>query len=176
MKELFKAILGVVGLSWLFGPKASKGVPTTRDLKVRPRVVKVAPLVGAAIARYKPTMPFALALATLHVESEGSQFAKSTFDRPPYHAYGYMQLLPDTAKNYFAKGPYAGQGRDIYDPEANIDAGIHLLSDLYKRWGTWERALTAYNAGEGRLKKNKDSIRWKYVSAVLSKVYLYTTL
>jgi soluble lytic murein transglycosylase-like protein len=56
-------------------------------------------------------------------------------------AIGLMQLQPATAKRYGVK--------DIYDPEQNVRAGAHYLSDLLTRFhSNLELALAAYNAGE----------------------------
>jgi soluble lytic murein transglycosylase-like protein len=56
-------------------------------------------------------------------------------------AIGLMQLQPATAKRYGVK--------DIYDPEQNVRAGAHYLSDLLVRFDrNLELALAAYNAGE----------------------------
>jgi soluble lytic murein transglycosylase-like protein len=56
-------------------------------------------------------------------------------------AVGLMQLQPATAKRYGVK--------DIYDPEQNVRAGAHYLSDLLVRFDSnLELALAAYNAGE----------------------------
>jgi soluble lytic murein transglycosylase-like protein len=57
-------------------------------------------------------------------------------------ARGLMQLIPETAKRYGVK--------DVFDPEDNIRGGVHYLSDLLDMFGhDMERALAAYNAGEG---------------------------
>ncbi len=56
-------------------------------------------------------------------------------------AVGLMQLQPATAKRYGVK--------NIYDPEQNVRAGAHYLSDLLVRFDSnKELALAAYNAGE----------------------------
>lgn len=56
-------------------------------------------------------------------------------------AIGLMQLLPATAKRYGVK--------NSFDPDQNIRAGAHYLSDLLTRFDSnLELALAAYNAGE----------------------------
>ena len=57
-------------------------------------------------------------------------------------ARGLMQLIPETAHRYGVK--------DIFDPEDNIRGGVHYLSDLLVMFNSdLQRALAAYNAGEG---------------------------
>jgi len=58
------------------------------------------------------------------------------------NARGLMQLIPETAQRYGVK--------NVFDPEENIRGGVHYLSDLLEMFGhDMERALAAYNAGEG---------------------------
>lgn len=64
----------------------------------------------------------------------------------PKGAEGLMQLMPETAENYGVN--------DSLDAEENIKAGVHLLSDLIKKYdGDVQLVLAAYNAGEGAVKK-----------------------
>ncbi len=82
------------------------------------------------------TVPAALVKAVIVVESGFNPRAVSKKG-----AAGLMQLQPQTARRYGVK--------DIYDPEQNIRAGAHYLSDLLVRYNSnLEFALAAYNAGE----------------------------
>jgi soluble lytic murein transglycosylase-like protein len=93
---------------------------------------------GAAKAA---TIQAALVRAVIVVESGFNPHAVSKKG-----AVGLMQLLPATAKRYGVK--------DIYDPEQNIRAGAHYLSDLLTRFGSnLELALAAYNAGEDAVER-----------------------
>jgi soluble lytic murein transglycosylase-like protein len=61
-------------------------------------------------------------------------------------AIGLMQLRPETARRYGVT--------DLYDPEQNVRAGAHYLSDLIARFGSnLELALAAYNAGEDAVER-----------------------
>jgi soluble lytic murein transglycosylase-like protein len=92
------------------------------------RVIK-----GAAKAA---TIQAALVRAVIVVESGFNPRAVSKKG-----AIGLMQLQPATARRYGVK--------NIYDPEQNVRAGAHYLSDLLARFDSnLELALAAYNAGE----------------------------
>jgi soluble lytic murein transglycosylase-like protein len=57
-------------------------------------------------------------------------------------AGGLMQLIPTTAQRFGAN--------DLFNPQQNIDAGVHYLRTLLERYnGNLDLALAAYNAGEG---------------------------
>lgn len=61
-------------------------------------------------------------------------------------AKGLMQLMPETAQAYGVQ--------DAFDPEMNIAAGTRHLSGLLREFnGDIPKALAAYNAGSGAVKK-----------------------
>lgn len=79
-------------------------------------------------------------------------------------AIGVMQLMPGTA---------AGLGvTDPYDPEQNIMGGAKYLRQMLDRFdGNLQAALSAYNAGPGRVSRNGGqplSFTEGYVAKVLS--------
>jgi soluble lytic murein transglycosylase len=92
-------------------------------------------------------VPLALVLAVIRVESDFHPNAVSSAG-----ACGLMQLMPDTF--LFLQEELSGpstQKESIFDPSVNIRYGTYYLSYLYKRFKSWQVALAAYNAGEGRV-------------------------
>jgi soluble lytic murein transglycosylase-like protein len=59
-------------------------------------------------------------------------------------ATGLAQLMPETAKRL---------GVDIAVAEENLEGGARYLRMMYDRFGTWELALAAYNAGPGAVEE-----------------------
>lgn len=93
------------------------------------------------VAAKAATIQAALVRAVIVVESGFNPRAVSRKG-----AVGLMQLQPATARRYGVK--------DIYDPEQNVRAGAHYLSDLLVRYGSnLELALAAYNAGEDAVER-----------------------
>jgi soluble lytic murein transglycosylase-like protein len=83
-----------------------------------------------------------LVLAVVSVESAFLPEAVS-----PKGAQGLMQLMPRTAASLGVE--------DAFDPEQNLDGGTrHLGSLLALYGGDLERALAAYNAGEGAVARH----------------------
>jgi Transglycosylase SLT domain len=105
-------------------------------------IVETAPLheiVKAAAARYR--MDADLILSVIAAESNFDAKAVSK-----KNARGLMQLLPETAARFGV--------HDIFDPQENIDAGTHYLSDLLQHYhNDLALALAAYNAGPVRVQQ-----------------------
>lgn len=70
------------------------------------------------------------------------------------NAIGLMQLTIDTA-NWCAEkiGFKEVSKNDLYVPEINIKLGIYYYSYLLERYGDFDTALAAYNAGMGNVDK-----------------------
>lgn len=59
-------------------------------------------------------------------------------------AVGLTQLMPETA---------ADMGVDPWEPRENIVGGAKYLAAQFRRFGSWELAFAAYNAGPGLVRR-----------------------
>jgi peptidoglycan DL-endopeptidase CwlO len=100
------------------------------------------PLFQAAGARHG--VPAELLSAVGYIESRYRPEAVSSAG-----AIGLMQIMPFVADEL---------GVDPTDPAQAIDGAARLLRAHYERFGSWDLALAAYNAGAGAVKNAGNSI------------------
>lgn len=91
-------------------------------------------------------VPEALVYAVIRTESSFDPNARSSVG-----AIGLMQLMPDTLDWLSRLLDEEQPTGEINDPETNIKYGTYYLRHLYNRFGNWETAIAAYNAGHGRV-------------------------
>ncbi len=81
-------------------------------------------------------------------------FVESGYDidiRSRAGATGLWQFMPATGKSYGLKQDWYGDWRN--DPFASTHAAIDYLKYLHSMFGDWHLAISAYNAGEGKIKR-----------------------
>jgi soluble lytic murein transglycosylase-like protein len=118
------------------GPSASG--ETSRD-KTQVRVERFRSIIEQAAQRHR--LDAALLAAVVHVESGGNPQAVS-----PAGAQGLTQLIPATAQRFGVHDPF--------DPAQSLDGAARYLRGLLGQFGgDVSKALAAYNAGEGNVKK-----------------------
>ena len=121
--------------------------PTQATPTVTPKVESGSGLARASVERAKPYMgivqaaskaygvPEDVILAVIETESGFKPDAKSATG-----VRGIMQVTQSTYDGLGFKG-------DRSDPTNSINAGTKLLSQLYRQYGNWDDAFSAYNGG-----------------------------
>lgn len=111
----------------------------------------------------------ALLAAVIYQESKFHAGAKSSSG-----AIGLMQLTPATARGIAIRTHgSAFRTKDLYDPEINIRYGSWYLDNLFRKYGSEQLVLAAYNAGQGnvdRWRSNGQPIQFSETKAYVARV------
>ncbi|WP_137112264.1 lytic transglycosylase domain-containing protein [Rhodobacter sp. SY28-1] len=154
-KKLSKQYSGSVKLT----PKYKKGeeIADAKGIPAYRGSYKGEYLEVAKSAARKHGVPEDLFLRLVQQESGWNPVAVSTKG-----ATGLAQLMPETAQHL---------GVDINDAEENLEGGARYLRMMFDKFGTWELALAAYNAGPGAVEEHNGIPPFEetkgYVKAIL---------
>ncbi len=137
-KKLSRQYSGSVKLT----PKYKKGEETAeaRGIPAYRGSYKGEYLDIAKAAARKHGVPEDLFLRLVQQESGWNPVAVSTKG-----ATGLAQLMPETAEHL---------GVDINDAKENLEGGARYLRMMFDKFGSWELALAAYNAGPGAVEEH----------------------
>jgi hypothetical protein len=94
-------------------------------------------------------IPSAIFSALVSKESSWNAYAVGTSGE-----IGLTQLMPNTANSL---------GVNAYDPNANLKGGATFLASLFKKYGDWTSALSAYNTGSPT-----SAVGQQYAQSILS--------
>lgn len=87
-------------------------------------------------------IPESLLARLLYQESRFRQDIITGQTKSPVGAVGIAQFMPATARD---------MGVNPLDPYDSIDGAGRYLKQLFDRFGTWDKALAAYNWGQGNV-------------------------
>ncbi len=88
----------------------------------------------------------------------------------PARASGLWQFMPSTARSFGLRvDSWIDERRN---PEKATKAAVSYLSALYKRFGDWQLAVAAYNAGEGKIQRGLEKYQAKNFWDLAAKDYL----
>lgn len=91
-------------------------------------------------------VPEEIIFAVIHTESN---FVPDAVSR--VGAKGLMQIIDETNEWIAFRMGEEPMAERLFEPAFNIRRGTWLLSYTYNKYGSWEVALAAYNAGIGRI-------------------------
>ncbi|MBR6562366.1 MAG: lytic transglycosylase domain-containing protein [Clostridia bacterium] len=114
-------------------------------------------------------VPEPLVYAVIRAESGFDERAESRVG-----AKGLMQMMPDTL-DWLSRLIGEETPTDIFDPETNVKYGTYYLRHLYDRFGSWETALAAYNAGHGRVAEWLNDSRYSDDGQMLTEIPISET-
>ncbi|HEY8085331.1 MAG TPA: lytic transglycosylase domain-containing protein [Methylophilaceae bacterium] len=99
-------------------------------------------LIASASSSY--SLPANLLARVLYQESSFNPDIITGKKTSPVGALGIAQFMPATAADF---------GINPLDPNQAIPAAAKYLKSLYNQFGTWDKALAAYNWGQGNVAK-----------------------
>lgn len=161
--ELFLAKVSPETLAKFRQTDRTVGAMTTATPPVNGKVAGLAPVIQETAQKYG--VDANIMTAQIMQESRGNSKAVS-----PKGAAGVAQFMPETASRY---------GVNVSDDASSIRGQANYMSDLLKMFGgDYQKALAAYNWGEGNVQKavNKLGVNWLSGAPSETKNYVATVM
>jgi len=107
-------------------------------------------------------IPGELLVSVCEQESSLQSWKTAFRDGNGRHSHGLCQVQSRTARGM----GFTGVTEDLYDPLVNSFYAAKYLRYQYDRYGSWDDAIAAYNAGRVKRRDNGEYINQKYVDEV----------
>lgn len=135
---------------------------TNKELQVNARVQSNAQKFGFSDLENQYKLPQGLLSAINMQESRGKADALGPMTKYG-QAKGGFQFLDGTAKRFGLVG------NEVFNTGKSAEAAAKYFSFLYEKFGSWEKAISAYHAGEGNVERGTGlgPINREYVKNVL---------
>ncbi len=144
IRDYWKSSVPALSVSRSVSATASPPRPANKDASAMssktpaPVLQEIHQAIANASEKYQ--IPHKLIESIVKAESAFNPHARS-----PVGAQGLMQLMPGTAAELGVKNPF--------NIQENIDGGVRYFKQMKEAFGSNEKALAAYNAGPGAVKR-----------------------
>lgn len=166
--EQDKIIKGIISQESALDNLVNKDKERTKELEKQQKVLSVNAKVQANASKFGfsdleskyELLPGLLSAINMQ-ESKGD--ANAIGPHTKYgKAKGGFQMLDDTAKRWGLVG------KEVFDTGKAAEAAAKYLNFLFKKFGNWDQAISAYHAGEGNVEKgtNIGPVNRQYVKNV----------
>lgn len=152
-----------------FKPIVERNIVSLKDLYSDPMKVQVNREYVKELAKKKAQkygVPVNIVLAIIEKESSFNVRAYNK-NKDGTEDVGLMQINFQhnrrLMKEYGVNSP-----EELFDPDLNLELGVRILYENFKRYGSWELAVKAYNGIRAD--------NWDYVKSVMEKAKKYVNL
>lgn len=145
VKEVQESITASVKTQTKEMEKQAKAAAKIKDYQVESLVKGYAEKYNFSALERSINAPDGLLSAIMSKESNGRTYRKDgSLLTSPVGAQGSFQFMPGTARQYRV---------DVKSVQSSAEGATRYLGALYKQFGSWDKAIAAYNAGPGNVEK-----------------------
>lgn len=145
VKEVQESITASVKTQTKEMEKQAKAAAKIKDYQVESLVKGYAEKYNFSALERSINAPDGLLSAIMSKESNGRTYRKDgSLLTSPVGAQGSFQFMPGTARQYRV---------DVKSVQSSAEGATRYLGALYKQFGSWDKAIAAYNAGPGNVDK-----------------------